>query len=199
MMADSNTEEKKQIETILFLENTPTPIKRISAITKFSREKVEELIKVINQNYQKINSNFIIRKIEESYQLTLDPKWHHTVVENYSLKKKKISKQVLLTLVIIAYKQPITKVEIDEIRGSNSANYLRQLLENQFIEFAGKKDVPGKPSMYRTSEKFLMQFGLESLKDLPTIKEIKSYDFLDEEDFLYQMESKKTGNELSED
>ena len=190
-MTGSNTEEMKQIETVLFLENTSIPIKKISAITKLSYKKIEELIKVINQNYQNINSNFVIRKIEENYQLILNPQWHHAILENYNSKKKKISKQVLLTLVIIAYKQPITKVEIDEIRGNNSANYIRQLLENQFIEFAGKKDVLGKPSMYRTSEKFLMQFGLESLKDLPTIKEIKSYDFLEEEDFPYQMGKEK--------
>ena len=85
------------------------------------------------------------------------------------------------TLAIAAYKQPVTKAEIDDIRGVNCAQYIRQLLEDEFIQYAGKKNVLGKPNLYKTTSRFLIQFGLKNLTDLPTMKEIKSYDFLEDD------------------
>ena len=170
----------QKIEAVLILENQAVELSKINQLTKIEINKIDSLIETLNKKYDSIESVFYIKKIASSYQITLRENYNEVIPEEYKVKKKKISKAFLETLAIIAYKQPITKAGINNIRGVNSNNHIKFLLEENFIKTAGKKNVLGKPTLYKTTSKFLENFDLSSLKDLPNIKEIKTYDFLEE-------------------
>ena len=108
------------------------------------------------------------------YHLTVSQELYESLDRYYKIQKKvRLSTQALETLAIIAYKQPITKVEIERIRGVQVGHILKVLLEHEIIRISGRKDAPGKPLLYRTTDKFLKYFGLLSLKDLPPITEFE--------------------------
>ena len=171
-----------RIEAVLFLENQLVEEKRLSGITQIPLEQIGSCVDALNKLYQNSGSILCVKKLAESYQLYVSDRLEDSVLERYTPRKKKLSKAILETLAIIAYKQPVTKIEVDDIRGVNCTSYIRQLFEEDFIKVAGKKNVLGKPNMYRTTNKFLMHFGLTTLKDLPSLKEIKTYDFLEEQE-----------------
>ncbi|HMB01852.1 MAG TPA: SMC-Scp complex subunit ScpB [Spirochaetota bacterium] len=166
-------------EAILLLENALVSARKLAKAAAVSEKEVDRYIDTLNDKYKKSGSVFTVVKLENAYKLTIRDDFYHPALEKYAGKKKKISGALLETLAIIAYKQPATNGEVSDIRGVNSANYIKILLDDQFIKIAGKKDVPGKPFMYKTTAKFLTHFGLKNLKELPTLKEIKSFDFLD--------------------
>jgi segregation and condensation protein B len=93
------------------------------------------------------------------------------------IRKKRISKSSLETLAIIAYNQPATKAEVERIRGVDCGGTIQTLLQETLIEIHGRKEIPGRPLLYRTSDEFLIRFGLKSIKDLPVLEEIKSLEF----------------------
>ena len=171
---------KKKLEAVLFLENKLIEARRLAKLGGLEETDLEVAIAELNKAYAETGSVFRVIKLETAYQLTIDKTFKDPVIDPYIGKKKKLSKAVLETLAIVAYKQPVTKPEVDNIRGVNCSNYIRQLLEDSFIQIAGKKNIPGKPNMYRTTPKFLLHFGLASIKDLPSVKEVKSYEFLEE-------------------
>ncbi len=170
----------RRIEVVLFLENQLVEDKRLANTTKIPINDLSLHIDKLNELYKKSGSVLSVKKLENFYQLYVDDDYQDKVLLPYQPKKKKLSKAILETLTIVAYKQPVTKIEVDAVRGVNCGNYIKQLFEEGFIELAGRKDVAGKPNMYRTTHKFLVHFGLNSLKDLPSLKEIKTYGFLED-------------------
>jgi len=113
-------------------------------------------------------------EIAEGYQLCTREEYAEWIKKFYKIDKgSKLSQASLETLSIIAYKQPITRVELEEIRGVDSGGVVRTLLEKNLIKNMGRKKVPGRPMMYGTTRKFLEYFGLKSLSDLPTLEEFK--------------------------
>ena len=117
-------------------------------------------------------------EIGDSVMMTIIPSTFGTLSAIYDRKrKKKISKAMLQTLSIIAYKQPLTKAEIDDIRQSDSSYHLRMLMEDGFIAWKGRKDYLDKRQTYGTTDKFLMHFGINSLDDLPKLRELKDLEF----------------------
>ena len=181
---------QSKLETALFLENRPIEAKRLAEVLNGSQRMCDKAVKTLNERFRR--GGFIYRVILKgsSYKMVIDPDFQDPILDHYSKKKKKLSKAMLETLAIIAYKQPVTKIEVDNIRGVNSANYIRALLEDEFVQSAGKKNVVGKPNMYKTTNRFLFHFGLSTLKDLPTVEEIKTYDFLKEDEFENPDDSK---------
>ena len=163
----------------------------LSRSVDIPQNEIEEQINILNGKYTNSGSVFRIVKIENAYKLSIIENFTHPALEKYAGKKRKISGALLETLAIVAYKQPATSGEISDVRGVNSSNYIKILLDDEFIKIAGKKDVPGKPFMYKTTPKFLTHFGLKSLNELPTVKEIKTFDFLedDTEDIIEDEES----------
>lgn len=168
--------------SVLFLENRPVEIKRLAKILKLEIESLQKEIAEISERFKTSDLPFEIIQVESTVQLSLKTEIAPVIPAEYRKdKRKKLSKGLLETLAIIAYKQPVTRVEVDTLRGVNCSNYFRELQKQDFIKIAGKKNVPGKPVLYRSTSKFLLHFGLKSLKDLPTPKEVKSYEFLEEE------------------
>jgi segregation and condensation protein B len=136
---------------------------------------LEEILQKIGQDYNSEDSIMELKFINNAYQFLTKPKYHSTISLLHSHRaKRKLSQAALESLAIIAYKQPITKVEIEQIRGVNCDYTIQRLLEKELISIQGKSDSPGRPLLYGTSPQLLDYFGLNSLSELPKLKEITS-------------------------
>jgi segregation and condensation protein B len=163
------------VEALLFLENGPINVKNMSKIAGQSTNIIVDALHQFEERLKTAESALTINKNEKGdYQLIISPVLYEKLGPFYDSRKKlSLSPQALETLAIIAYKQPITKAEIEKIRGVNVGYILRVLLEYEMIKISGKKNVPGRPILYGTTSKFLQYFGLLSLKDLPSISEFE--------------------------
>ncbi len=162
------------IEAVLFLENDPVDIKYLSRITHFSRDVVEESIVQLKEIYSQDNRGLEISNIGEGFQLIPKIELWDYLKDTYGRKNEnKLSKAALETLSIIAYSQPITRGEIENIRGVSPDSMMKLLMNKNFIKDVGKKDVPGKPVQYGTTREFLKAFRLSSIADLPKLDEVE--------------------------
>ena len=167
---------ERQVEAILFAASEPLDIETIEKRiqTKVNIKKILENIKNI---YDKRGINLVCIKKKQSFRTAED------LSKLMALQKsthKKLSKATIETLAIIVYHQPVTRSEIEEIRGvSFASNTLEILLELNWVKPAGRKDVPGKPIQYSTTESFLNHFNIQKLSDLPTIDELGSAGLID--------------------
>ena len=128
------------------------------------------MLKELQEDYQ--SQNLQIVAVADGYQLSTRPEYSDWIRKLLKLDKSfKLSRAALDTLAIIAYKQPLTRAEVDEIRGVDSSGVVRTLLEKKIICPAGRKNVPGKPMMFRTTQKFLEYFGLRDLSEMPTLED----------------------------
>ncbi len=164
--------EAALIEAILFLESDTLDIASLARISGFSRELVEKVLDVLEERYNDNRSGLSLSRIGGGIALGPKPEYWEALRERYGKKSEgRLSKAALETLSIIAYSQPITRSEIEGIRGVSADNMMRLLLERELIRSVGKKDVPGKPTLYGTTKDFLKVFRLESLADLPKLDE----------------------------
>ena len=184
---------KSVIEAIIFSSDEPIPeseiIKAITAIdgdeTEIAQEDVQKAVDELNSFYSANNSAVHIVKIADGFLHATKPEYAKYVGYLSSEKsKKRLSQAALETLSIIAYKQPITKPELESIRGVNSDYMLTALLEKKLITIEGRAETIGRPLLYKTTDEFLMYFGLKNLNDLPKPREIE--DIMQDEDFIEQ-------------
>lgn len=168
------------IEALIFASESPITLKEIRqclfAITeeKYENTFIQNKITALQQKYLAPIFPFHIVEIAEGYQFLTKPIVGDTVgVLLQQKSKKKLSKAALETLSLIAYKQPITKSEIERVRGVNCDYAIRKLLEKELVQIQGRSDDPGRPLLYATSEKFMQHFGLRSIRDLPKLKEFR--------------------------
>ena len=174
----SDKEElEKVMEAIIYVEGN-VPISRLRNLFKCENSDIRNHIENINNKYRNSKSAIEILEIGDSVMMTITPSTFGTLSTIYDKKrKKKISKAMLQTLSIIAYKQPLTKAEIDDIRQSDSVYHLRVLMDDGFIAWKGRKDYLDKRQTYGTTDKFLMHFGINTLEDLPKLRELKDLEF----------------------
>ena len=162
------------IEAILFLENEAVDLKTLVRISGLSREAVEAALALLAAHYEAEQHGIELSETGGAWQFL--PKrelWEH-FKERYGRKnEQKLSKAALETLSIIAYSQPITRSEIDSIRGVSSEGTLRILALRNLIQEVGKKDAPGRPTQYGTTREFLKLFRLNSIADLPKLNELE--------------------------
>jgi segregation and condensation protein B len=138
-------------------------------------EEIREQIEHIGFKYQELDLAIELVHLNSGYQF-LTKKNYHLVINHLQIQRsrKKLSQAALETLSIIAYKQPITKLELEQIRGVNCDYTVQKLLEKELINITGKADTVGKPLLYSTSNIFMDYFGINSTKDLPQISDLKS-------------------------
>lgn len=142
--------------------------------TEISISEIELSLKNLEDKYKNDDVSFDIQYISEGYVFLTKPQYQSVISSLIKQKEnKKLSTSSLETLSIIAYKQPITKVEVEKIRGVNCDYAIHRLLEKQLIEIKGKADTIGKPLLYATTKKFMDHFGLKNLKDLPSIQDVR--------------------------
>jgi len=164
------------IEALLFASDTPLSINKLKAVLdELSDDKIKGLVEALNRKYEENNQSFTIREIAGGYQMYTRPEYAPWINQLYSLKKaQRLSHAGLETLAIIAYRQPVVKSTIDQIRGVDSGGVIHTLLERKFITILGREESAGRPLIYGTTEEFLVYFGLKDLKDLPRIEELES-------------------------
>jgi segregation and condensation protein B len=140
-----------------------------------AENQLKTLIDNIHNKYQNPALSIELVRINNGYQF-LTKKVHHQVISQLQLQrsKKKLSQAALETLAIIAYRQPVTKLEVEQIRGVNCDYSIQKLLEKELISIAGKADTVGKPLLYTTSNLFADYMGINNIKDLPRISEINT-------------------------
>jgi segregation and condensation protein B len=163
-------EAKAVLEALIFASSEPVTVKEMSMITVLNEETIASLLADLAQEYNDQQRGIQIKEIAGGYQFVTKPE-----LAVYLEKLKKVPRQVPLsqaaleTLAIIAYKQPITRAEIETIRGVRVDSSLSTLLERGLIEETGRKEGPGRPILYGTTKGFLKYFGLNSLDELPIV------------------------------
>lgn len=166
---------EKIIESIIFVSKYPVTAQELSGFLKdVEKKEVTRALGELEKRWGGAGRSFTLGNVAGGYRFRTRPEYSEYIVQfNREIKKFRLSKPALEVLAIIAYRQPVTKIEADKIRGVDCSSSVGFLLEKNFIEISGRKEVPGKPFLYRTTGLFLETFGLKSLKDLPTVKEIE--------------------------
>jgi segregation and condensation protein B len=171
----AETQIKAVLEAIVYVTEEPLTKAQIAIALGQPPELIERLLAEVAAEYEKPEHGLTIRQVAGGYKMATKPE-HHEAVRAFvkSLKPPlKLSLAALETLAVIAYKQPITTPEVTEIRGVQGAGVLKTLLERKLIAAAGRKNVIGKPVLYKTTKEFLIQFGLKDVSELPSLKEFE--------------------------
>jgi segregation and condensation protein B len=166
---------KAVLEAIIYVTDEPLSLDQICTAVQQPRDKVIDLLEQLAADYEKPERGLSIKEVAGGFKMATKPEHHEEVrrfVKNLN-PPLKLSLPALETLAVIAYKQPITAPEIMEIRGVQGAGVLTTLLNRKLIGTAGRKQVIGKPILYKTTREFLVQFGLKDLNELPTLKEFQ--------------------------
>lgn len=176
------SDEAKLVEVILFIENTPLSMDRLKELTNFDKEKILKALRELKEQYEDRNSGLLLYEEEGRYSFEPVIELYTALRKSYGRKvDKRLSRAALETLSIVAYSQPITRSEIDKIRGIQSDSIVRLLRERDYIKVNGRADRPGHPCLYCTTRKFLYEFKLKSIADLPKLSEKDRLKFQKEE------------------
>jgi segregation and condensation protein B len=166
-------EIKPILESLIFVSESPIRLETLVELLPESKEEaLLEGIEQIRRDFEDSSRGLELVEVAGGYQFRTKPRWGEWVNRFKKVKAVKLSQSALETLAIVAYRQPIIRPAIEEIRGVDSGWVLRTLMEKGLIRIVGRKDIPGRPIVYGTTQAFLEIFGLSALTDLPTLKEI---------------------------
>jgi len=171
----TDTELKAIVEAVIYITDEPLSADQIATALQQPAANVGRILAELAAEFAKPEHGLTIREVAGGYKMSTKPE-HHDAVRAFVKNLKpplKLSLPALETLALIAYKQPITAPEIMEVRGVQGAGVLKTLLDRKLIATAGRKQVVGKPMLYKTTKEFLVQFGLKDLTELPTLKEFE--------------------------
>ena len=165
---------KSIIESILFIWGDPISLEDLASSLELRKDYAREILMEMKENYKNETSGLRLREVDGKFQLGTKQE-NEPYLKNLIKEKneKNLSKPALETLSIIAYKQPVTKVEVEELRGVNCDSTIKGLLDFNLIEISGKLDRIGHPNLYSTTDKFLQKFGMKNLGELPDLKELE--------------------------
>jgi len=166
---------KRVVEALIFASSKPLTPAEIRKVTKIlTVTQIEKIVAELKEDYRKTEHCFELLEIAGGYELSTRREFAPWILKiELQRKARQATQSALETLAILAYKQPLTRAEIEALRGVDTSGVLNTLMEKNFIKIVGKKEVPGRPFMYGTTEKFLEHFGLKALVDLPSIDEIR--------------------------
>jgi len=161
------------VEALLLVSDRPLPLKELTGfLSDAGEDKVRAAVSALASRYATTDSGFQLEELAGGLRLATRAEFGEEIKEFFRLKnRQKLSRAALETLAIVAYKQPVTHPEIQEIRGVSTEGVLRTLLERRLVRIAGRKETVGKPLLYGTTRQFMEQFGLGSLDDLPPVEE----------------------------
>lgn len=178
------TQLESTLEAVLFAAGDAVPIDRLCAALEVSRDTLLETARELSGRYDFEQRGLMLRRFADRLQLCSRPVYAEAVRRVTETRKSaSLSPAALEVLTIVAYRQPVTRAFIDQLRGVDSGGTLSSLAEKQLIEEAGRLEVPGRPILYRTTERFLQAFALESLDELPALPA-----FTDNEQLSFDME-----------
>jgi segregation and condensation protein B len=166
-------EKKSVLEALLFLSGDVLSASTIKEILEITDSESKRLMDELIAEYHERNTGLLIVEIAYGYQMVTNPEHSEWVKKFRSTNaSSKLSMPALETLAIIAYKQPIIRAEIEQIRGVNSDSAIRTLYDKRLVKIMGRKEAPGRPFLYGTTREFLQYFGLKDLTELPTLKDL---------------------------
>ncbi|MDD3903785.1 MAG: SMC-Scp complex subunit ScpB [Sphaerochaeta sp.] len=177
--------EARLTEAFLFLENEPVSLEKLMRMGDFSQEVATEALSELKEHYNLYMHGMDLVESQGAFQFVPSSDLHDRLKSCYGKRvDRRLSKAALETLSIVAYSQPVTRREIDNIRGVTSDTIVRLLREREYIKVVGRKDVPGHPCLYGTSRKFLYEFNLSSISALPKLSDIdrQRFDKVDEQE-----------------
>ena len=168
---------KSALEAILFAAGEPVPAARISLILEQDEETVWDAARELSEQYEKEGRGIRILKLDKALQMCSAPEYAAVIGKTLEQRKPPmLSQPALETLAIVAYFQPVTRAYIDQVRGVDSSYTVGVLIDRGLIERCGKLDVPGRPSLLRTTDVFLRTMGISELSQLPTLPDIATGD-----------------------
>ncbi|MGH4036482.1 MAG: SMC-Scp complex subunit ScpB [Sphaerochaeta sp.] len=177
------SKEARIIESILFLENDSVSREKLLSMSLLEENDLDSAIEELKEHFDTFMHGISLSTKHNRYQFLPAGDLHEDLRNCYGKKvDRRLSRAALETLSIVAYSQPITRREIDNIRGVSSDTIVRLLREREYIKVIGRKDVPGHPCLYGTSRKFLLEFNLRSISELPRLSEIDQERFVDDEE-----------------
>ncbi|HBE45775.1 MAG TPA: SMC-Scp complex subunit ScpB [Deltaproteobacteria bacterium] len=170
-------ELKRIVEAIFFSSPRPLTLKNLEKkLEVYPADEINDAINSLIDEYANSERAMEIVQVSHGYQMRTKIEYRDWVKRFVKEKDIELTRPMLEAIAIIAYKQPITKREIDRLRGVDSSRIIKHLLDRRLIEMAGRNDDIGSPIVFRTTDKFLELFGLKDLSDLPTYKEIESFE-----------------------
>jgi len=165
---------KKAIENIIFVSEKPVSAQKICQVfSDLGNKDVQALLNELVNDWNTLDRGFRLQEIAGGYQFRTSPPYSDFIAKFKQLKPFRLSRAALEVLSIIAYRQPITRIEVDQIRGVDSSGVMALLLDKRLIEIKGRMEMVGRPFIYATTNEFMETFSLKSLKDLPTLKELE--------------------------
>ena len=168
---------KRVVEALLVISEAGLTKQQLyGAIEEFSPKDIDEALKDLREEYDRPERSFTIAEIAGRYRMVSKPEYLPWINNLYRKDVDRLTGPSLETLAIIAYKQPATRAEVEFVRGVNVGGVIKTLIEKDLIAIKGRKDVLGRPLMYSTTQKFLEVFGLNSLEDLPLLKDFTEED-----------------------
>jgi segregation and condensation protein B len=193
-MENGNVEEKRTeaaLEAILFAMGDAVELEKLADAVGQSTEKTREILERMTEQYQDEARGIRLIELEGSFQLCTKSELYDCLIRIAKQPRKIVLTDIMLeTLSIIAYKQPITKLEIEKIRGVKSDHAVNRLVEYNLVRELGRLDAPGRPLLFGTTEEFLRHFGIQSLADLPSLNPVQMEDFKAEAEEEVEMQLK---------
>jgi segregation and condensation protein B len=164
---------KALIEALLFASSRPLGIGTIQEVTGFDKEQVRSILNSLSQDYESQGRGMMLKEVASGFQLRTLPEFSGEIGKMHQARpRRRLSRSALETLAIIAYRQPVTRTEIEQIRGVDSGAVMKTLMSQDMIRLLGRKEAPGRPMLYGTTRVFLEYFELRDLESLPTLEEI---------------------------
>lgn len=164
--------QKALVESLLFVSSEPVTIGSIFKATDIKEHEIRQIMDALIHEYRERMAGIMIVEVADGYQMVTNPDFLNYIKKFKNINiSNRLSQAALETMSIIAYRQPITKLEIDQLRGVNSEGAVKSLLEKKLIKIMGKKETPGRPFLYGTTKAFLDYFGLKNLDELPPIND----------------------------
>jgi len=170
----SELEKRNIAEALILASSEPIPVARLAKlIPRCTPAKARALVDELNAEYLAQRRAFEICEVAGGYQMRTHTEFASYLRELQSARPLRLSNAALETLAIVAYRQPVTRAEVENVRGVDAGPVLRSLLERRLVKLAGHREVPGRPMLYATTKRFLEVFGLAQLEDLPTLRELE--------------------------
>lgn len=185
------TEAKAILEGILFTMGESVEVERLAMVIEEEKNITRDLLLEMKEEYERQNRGIALLELEDSFQMCTRADMYEYLIKIAKTPRKYVLTDTLLeTLSIIAYKQPITRIEIEKIRGVSCDHAVNRLLEFELIRELGRLDAPGRPLLFGTTEEFLRCFGVKSLADLPQMNPVQMEEFkMQAENEVYSMKS----------
>ncbi len=165
---------KGAIEALLFTSPSPLSLKKLREILGVDGTEIRDILKTLEREYAEKGRGILLREVGGGFKIFVRREYGDLVKKLGKKRKRKLSPSTLETLTIIAYRQPITREEIEKIRGVNVRDSLRTLRKLKLIRVVGRKKVPGRPYLYGTTKEFLLHLGIKSLRELPKPEDFKN-------------------------